>query len=46
MRALGVRCGNTDCWLHQEVQAILAAHEIDEVGIKRAETSVKRSNAL
>lgn len=33
-------------WLHQELQAILSTHAIDGVGIKRAETNVKRSNSL
>lgn len=33
-------------WLHQEFEAVLRAHTIDRVGIKRAETNVKRSNLL
>ncbi len=33
-------------WLHQEMQAILAGPSVDRVGIKRAETNVKRSNSL
>ena len=33
-------------WLNQEVRAILADHTFDAVGLKRAETNVKRSNSL
>jgi hypothetical protein len=33
-------------WLHQEATAILGDASFDAVGIKRAETNVKRSNSL
>lgn len=33
-------------WLHQEARAILADAGFDAVGLKRAETNVKRSNSL
>jgi hypothetical protein len=33
-------------WLYQELQGILDKHSVIRVGIKRAETNVKRSNSL
>lgn len=33
-------------WFHQEMEAIFGTASIDLVGIKRAETMVKRSNSL
>jgi hypothetical protein len=33
-------------WLYQEFQEICCSQSIDSVGIKRAETNVKRSNSL
>lgn len=33
-------------WFHQEMSDVFGKHKCDAVGIKRAETNVKRSNSL